>query len=511
MKKISLIVFTVFLYFVGFSQKTVIVCGKFTPHINIKIKIYEPILGYYNMSFYSTCNPNNYIVNNLDSFYFKSKIDSAVTIRCYITNDKDIFITKSEIVLFPNDSVHLNIDLDKDIRESIKYTGSNALGQKLFNDINYDPIFKYQKVINRLHVLSPDNKGSFTKDIDACIQNWTTKFDTLNKENKISKAFYDYIQVAFGQLLYDIVIEKLLGNYKIKEVFTKQERNNIISYFYSKYPVSNNYSKSIFNSYFYILQYYNFLAYKKLNLESTESLKESVYHLINGKQIRISNFCGQFVYIENKQVQEDLWANYILLMLPIGSPEPIEESIAQFKDIFPESRWNSVIAKLYTDIKHIGKIEYSLQSPVHYIDSGKTIETLNSLLAEMPENKPVFVDLWASWCGPCIATFQFNKQLDSFFLNNNIERLYISLDTKENKQIWKKAIDRYALGGYHIIASQSLLKDIRRVYLIPENGPVSIPRYMLISKSKKIIKTELISPVNADLLEAEIANLLSAN
>ena len=511
MKKISLIVLSVLLSFIGFSQNNVIVCGKFSPHINIKIKIYEPILGYYNMAFYSMQKPNNYIVNDLDSFYFKSKTDSAVTIRCYITDAKDIFITKSEIVLFPNDSVHLNIDLDKDIRKSITYTGSNAAGQKLFNDINYDPVFKYQKVTDRLHVLSPDNKVSFTKDIDACIQNWTTKFDTLNKEKKISGAFYDYIQVVFAQLLYDIVIEKLLGNYKRKEVFTKQERDNIISYFYSRYPVSNNYSKSIFNSYFYILQYYNFLAYKKLNIESIDSLMKTAYHLINGKQVRINNFCSQFVYIENKQVQEDLWANNILLLLKSGSPEPIEESIAQFKEIFPESRWNSVIAEIYTAFKGIDKIEYSLQIPVHYIDSSKTIETLNSLLAEMPENKPVFVDLWASWCGPCITAFQFNKQLDSFFLNNNIERLYISLDNKENKQIWKKAIDRYALGGYHIIASQSLLEDIRRVYLIPVNGPVSIPRYMLISKGKKIIKTELISPINTDLLEAEIANLLLAN
>lgn len=511
MKKIFIFVFIIFFDFVGFSQTNVIVCGRLVSKVKLKVKIYEPINGYYNMSFFSTLNPNNYIVNGQDSFHFKSKIDSAVTIRCYITDDKDIFITKSEIVLFPHDSVHLNIDLEKDLRESITYTGSNAAGQKLFNDINYDPVFKYQKVIDRLNSLTASNKDSFIKDIDACILNWTIKFDTLYIDKKITKEFYYYNKVAFAQLLYDIVIEKLLGNYKRKEVFTKQERNNIMSYFYSKHPVSHKYSKSIFNSYFYILQYYNFLAYKKLNLESTESLMENAYHLINGKEIRISNFCGQFVYIENKKVQEDLWANYLLLMLPSGSPEPIEESIAQFKDIFPESKWNSIIAKLYKDIKHHGNIEYSLQSPIHYIDSSKNIETLNSLLVEMPENRPVFVDLWAIWCGPCIVTFQFNKQLDTFLLNNNIERLYISLDAKENKKNWEKAIDKYALGGYHVIATQPLIQDIRRVYLIPENGSISIPRYMLISKNKKIIKTELISPVNINELENEIANLLSGN
>lgn len=511
MKKIFLTVFIILLYIIGFSQNNVIVCGKFASHLKFKVKIYEPINGYYNMSFYSTCNPNNYIVNNLDSFYFKSRIDSAVTIRCYITNDKDIFITKSEIVLFPKDSVHLNIDLDKDIKESITYTGSNAAGQKLFNDINYDPLLKYQKVIDRLSVLHADNKDSFTKDIDSYVQNWVMKFDILNTENKISKGFYDYMKVAFAQLLYDIVIEKLLGAYKRKEVFTKKERDNIISDFYSKHPISNNYSKSIFNSYFYIIQYYNFLAYKKLNLESIEPLKESGYHLIDGSQIRIGNFCSQFVYIDNKKIQEDLWANYLLLMLPAGTPEPIEESITQFKNIFPKSKWNSIIAKLYTDINQNRTIEYSLQSPVRYIDSSKNINTLNSLLAELPENKAVFVDLWASWCGPCITAFQFNKQLDTFLLNNNIERLYLSIDSKGNEQIWRKTIDRYALGGYHIIASQNLLKEIRQLYLIPEHGPISIPRYILISKSKKILKAELISPVNTDELKVEITNLLLAN
>jgi thiol-disulfide isomerase/thioredoxin len=511
MKKISLFVLALFVCLVGHSQSKVVICGKFTAPVKIKVQMYEPIYGYDNMSFYSTYSPNNHIVNNSDSFYFKSIIDSAVTITCYITDDKDIFLTKAELVLFPKDSIHLDIDLNKKKREEIVYTGSNAAGQYLFNDINYDPVFKYQKVFDRLRVLSPENKASFVKDIDACVQHWTMKFDSLYKDNKISKAFYDYNKVAFAQFSYNTVIEKLLGNYKKREVFTKQERDDIIAYFYAKYPVTNKYLKSMFVAFFYIVDYYNFLAYKKMNLTSTDSLKRTTYHLINGKRMRIGNFCSQFIYIEDKQVQEDLWANELLLALPIGTPEPIEETIGQFKEIFPQSKWNPIIDKVYADVKSKNKIEYVLQSPIHYIDSTKSIGTFDSLLAVMPENKAVFVDLWASWCGPCITAFQFNKQLDTFLINNHIERLYISFDTKANQQVWRQAINRYALGGYHIIASQPLIKDIQRIYSIPENGPISIPRYLLISKQHKIIKTELISPIQTNELEAEIASLLLKN
>lgn len=493
---------------VGFSQKEVTICGTFISPVKLKVKFFEPVNGYYNMSFYSNSLSNNYINNNLDSFSFKTKIDSPVTVRCYVTDEKDIFITKSEIVIFPGDSIHLRINLEKKIDKAIQYNGSNSEGHALFNAINYSPVFKYQKVLDRLDTLSLINKNTFKQDINEYINDFTDQFENLYKQNRISKSFFEYYKVAFKQLLYDIVIEKFLGNYKRREVFTKVERDNIISDFYKEQPVSNSYSKSIFNSYFYILEYYNFLAYKELNLQSIDILKQSAMHSINGIDRMVNNFCSQFLYIHDKNIQEDLWAIQLLLMLTSGAPEPLGESIQLYRDIFKQSKWDVPIDKVSEDANQSDTISYVLQNPIKFIDLNQEAKSLHELLKLLPENKPVFIDLWASWCGPCITTFQFNRTLDSFLLLNKVERLYITLDGLEHIKSWQNAIEKYSLGGYHTLPSAAFIEDIRKLYSIPQNGPISIPKYIFISANKQIISTEIFSPNDLENLQNQILELL---
>ena len=65
--------------------------------------------------------------------------------------------------------------------------------------------------------------------------------------------------------------------------------------------------------------------------------------------------------------------------------------------------------------------------------------------------------------GPCVAAFGYNQQLDTFLINNNNnQRLYISLDGLPNYLKWKQAIDKYATGGYHVLANDTLIKDIKQ-------------------------------------------------
>lgn len=507
MKYLSLIIFYFLFASTLFAQNDIVLCGSFKANKNIKIKIFEPINGYYNASFYSKFDSNNYVMSNKDSFYFKLKTTLPISLEMYITSIEDVFIAKSIIILFPKDSVHLFLNIIDENKDLISYTGSNQIGQKLLNDIDFNPVYKFQGVIDRLNLLK-DKKENFISDIDKCVYNLTSKFDLLYKEVKITKQFSEYCKVVITQLLYDFVINKFLYNYKQREVFTKAERDKIINYFYIRQPVTNVFSKSAYNSYFYRLHYYNFLAYKKYNLQSIEPLYKKRDYIIHGKKYSIDMECYQFAFIEDKKIREDLWACFMLDLMRMGPPGVFDETITQFKEIFPNSKWSKVLDKQVTDIKQVATINYVLQSPIIYIDSTKANETLEIVLNNLPKNNPVFLDLWASWCAPCIKAFQYNKQLDTFLIANNIERLYISLDFQGSEQKWHSAIDKYALGGYHILANEKLITDIKQVCGIAKDGGISIPRYLLITKDKKIALNDAMTPANIHILLEEIEKYL---
>ena len=66
------------------------------------------------------------------------------------------------------------------------------------------------------------------------------------------------------------------------------------------------------------------------------------------------------------------------------------------------------------------------------------------------KGKVLYIDIWATWCKPCIAEFPFSKQLvRSFNGSNNVEFVYLSIDEDISK--WKSFISRNPdLNGFHV-------------------------------------------------------------
>jgi thiol-disulfide isomerase/thioredoxin len=90
------------------------------------------------------------------------------------------------------------------------------------------------------------------------------------------------------------------------------------------------------------------------------------------------------------------------------------------------------------------------------------------------KGKVVYLDFWASWCGPCRQQMPFAKEIKKYFEGKDVVFLYVSIDDTDEK--WKNGIHSMQVEGVQT-RSGGWGGDIPKLYNI-----TSIPAYFLIDK-----------------------------
>ena len=123
-------------------------------------------------------------------------------------------------------------------------------------------------------------------------------------------------------------------------------------------------------------------------------------------------------------------------------------------------------------------------------DADGTRTDFSSVLKEN-EGKIVYVDFWASWCGPCRAQTPYTKKLMRQFEYRDIAFVFISTDS-DNKA-WTTAIQEEGIkkSSYRILNPDSkFLQDINLRY---------IPRYLIFDRKGNLINTNAPRPSTDDI------------
>jgi thiol-disulfide isomerase/thioredoxin len=143
------------------------------------------------------------------------------------------------------------------------------------------------------------------------------------------------------------------------------------------------------------------------------------------------------------------------------------------KDGEAKSTYESIYSLFSGDTAYLGKSAYNFSLPD---TSGKAVSMKNF------KGKVVFIDVWATWCGPCKAQFPFLREIEEEYHDNKaLVFVGISLDKAEVKQKWQAMIKKESLGGIQLL--DDFGKTFGRKYDIN-----AIPRFMLIDKQGKWIE-----------------------
>lgn len=113
---------------------------------------------------------------------------------------------------------------------------------------------------------------------------------------------------------------------------------------------------------------------------------------------------------------------------------------------------------------------------------------------ESLKGKYVYVDVWATWCGPCRAEIPFLKELEKSYHGKNIEFVSISVDVDKDHEKWKTFVTEKALGGTQLFADKNWNSDFIKAF-----GIESIPRFILIDPKGVVIDADAARPSNPKL------------
>lgn len=170
------------------------------------------------------------------------------------------------------------------------------------------------------------------------------------------------------------------------------------------------------------------------------------------------------------------------------APEDMEAVLYVYKKISTNTDAHASADTVYAHYKNLKKGADAL-------DFVMTDQKGKSFRLSDFRGKAVYIDVWATWCGPCCAEIPHMEKLSAHYARNKkIVLLSISLD--ENKTKWRKKLAEDKPQWKQFICADAFASELCKNYDI--NG---IPRFLFFDKDGKIISLDAPRPSSTDIVE----------
>lgn len=191
-------------------------------------------------------------------------------------------------------------------------------------------------------------------------------------------------------------------------------------------------------------------------------------------------FLKEFLFAKNVN-------NYLIFN---GITPEVETVYSKFKKTYNDKDYLKALAKSYDKWLAIGP-----GKPAPNF-TGETPDGKKISLSDL-KGKVVYMDVWATWCGPCKTELPFSKKIQKdFHGNDQVAFLYVSID--ESIPDWHNMLKKDKdFAGIHINQKQHQQSGaIWESYLM-----TGIPRYVLINAEGKIVQSNASRPSSGKVTE----------
>lgn len=369
----------------------------------------------------------------------------------------DIYLTKGNHLFLKIDE--LNFD------ESILYSGvganeNNYLAQKVLLEIKLRNVYSPMLTIEL-------SEADFLVKLDSIRQ---VKLTLLKNKDSLSSSF-----TAMEEKIINYETKKEMLMYPLYMDYYKPESGYVVSEKYPKpldgLPLDDE-SLAQHKAYLNLLQE-KFILVNEEEIEENDSIdaKVNLIQIINEQ-------------VANKVVKESLL--YYVVKNEINYAEDVEAYFLAFSQVASNEENITKIATKYNKLKLISKGQVSPSFAFKNIDGEAT--SLEDL-----RGKLVYIDLWATWCGPCLREIPALKALERELHGKDIH--FVSIASNCDKEDWKKMLVDKELSGIQLFAEEDE-RSFHNAYIVK-----SIPRFILLDKEGVIIDSNAKRPSDPDLKE----------
>ena len=149
------------------------------------------------------------------------------------------------------------------------------------------------------------------------------------------------------------------------------------------------------------------------------------------------------------------------------------------------------LQRYYTESKAVQKLNNAVAPTFNYVNHKGGATKLEEL-----KGKYVYIDVWATWCGPCRREIPFLQKIEEKYHGKNIEFVSISIDVQKDFEKWKKFVSDKQLGGIQLFADKDWNSDF-----VKNLNITGIPRFILIDPNGKIVNADAERPSSPKLGE----------
>ena len=346
-------------------------------------------------------------------------------------------------------NVHLNIDADNFFK-SRRYSG----------DLSSENNFNVQKSALRSEYVG-DPKDYFVVPLPEFLSKIKVTRDavfelidksSLNQEDKkleIRIAEYDYLQTY--------------NNYQKFYSYHKKRNAELPDDYYQPIIDINIDDDEMFrHSGAYrnlIVANYRHASKKALSEDSTLTIIEFVKNKIS--KVKSIDTREQF-------------ASMLMRKMKQGNDD-IDDDYRQIIPLFSSDRMKRKLEEKYKSALETVSGKVSVDFNYENFSGGKT--SLKDLAGKL-----VYIDVWATWCGPCLKEMPSLKVLINDYKGKNIEFVSISIDHKKDYEKWRKMVPEKNVGGIQLYDAEGLSSAFMKAFNVG-----LIPRFMMLDYEGKII------------------------